>query len=118
MAQWVNDPAYLCGGAGMILGLARWVKDLVLLWLWHRSQLWLRFNPCLRNFHMLQGWLKKKKKTGEIDHVDYTNLSTSVYIFHENLKKRRRGIPVGALWKRIRLGTMRLQVRPWPRSVG
>ena len=33
MAQWVNDPAYLCGGAGLIPGFGpmQWVKDPVLL---------------------------------------------------------------------------------------
>ena len=29
VAQWINDPACLCGGAGSIPGLAQWVKDLV-----------------------------------------------------------------------------------------
>ena len=28
------------------------------------------------------------------------------------------GIPVVVQWKQIQLGTMRLQVCPWPRSVG
>ena len=28
VAQWVNDPAYLCGGVGWIPGLAQWFKDL------------------------------------------------------------------------------------------
>ena len=35
---------------------AQWVKDLVLLQLWHRLQLWLRFNPWPGNFSML--WVK------------------------------------------------------------
>ena len=39
-----------------------WVKDLVLLQLWCRLQLPLRFNPWPRNFHVLWVWLKKKKK--------------------------------------------------------
>ena len=30
------------------------LKDLVLLLLWHRSQLWLGFNAWPRIFHMLQ----------------------------------------------------------------
>ena len=41
-----------CGGAGLILSLAQWVKRL--LQLWPGSQLKLRFNPWPRNFHMLQ----------------------------------------------------------------
>lgn len=36
----------------MIPGLAQWVKDLKLLQLWHRSQLWLRFHPWPGNFHI------------------------------------------------------------------
>ena len=43
--------------------VAQWVKDLALRQLWCRSQLWLRFSPWPRNFHMLQGHRKKKKKS-------------------------------------------------------
>ena len=63
MVQRVNDPARLCGGAGHSLGLAQWVKYLVLLQLWCRSQLWLGFDFCPRNFHMPQGVAKKQNKT-------------------------------------------------------
>ena len=43
--------------------MAQWVKDLVLLQLWHRMQLHLRFDTWSRNnFHMLKGQPKKKKK--------------------------------------------------------
>ena len=38
------------------------VKDLVLLQLWNRSQLWSGFNPWPANFHMPQAQTKKKKK--------------------------------------------------------
>ena len=31
VVQWVNDPACLCGGSGLLPGLVQWVKDLVLL---------------------------------------------------------------------------------------
>ena len=61
MAQWVNDPACLCGIAGSIPGPAQWVKDPTLLQLWYRSQLPLGFDPWPRNFHMLQVQLQKKK---------------------------------------------------------
>ena len=54
MTQWVNDLACLCGGTGLIPGLAQWVKDTKL------QQLWLRFDPWPRNIHMPQVWLKKK----------------------------------------------------------
>ena len=30
MAQWVDNPACLCGGASSIPTLAQWVKDLAL----------------------------------------------------------------------------------------
>ena len=51
VAQWINDPAYLCEGAGPIPGPVQWVK--VLLQLWHKLQLWLGFDPWPRNFHRL-----------------------------------------------------------------
>ena len=62
MAQWVNDPAYLCGGTSSITSPVKWVKDLVLLYLWHRLQLQFRFDSWPRNFHMLHGRRKRKKK--------------------------------------------------------
>lgn len=43
VAQGINDPAYLCEGAGPIPGPVQWVK--VLLQLWHKLQLWLGFDP-------------------------------------------------------------------------
>ena len=51
MAQWVNDPACPCDVV-LILGLARWDKDLVLLQLWCTLQTWLGFDPWPGNFHM------------------------------------------------------------------
>jgi len=53
--QWVNDPTCLCGGPSLISGQVQWVKDLALL------QLQLRFDLWPRNFHMLWVWPKKKK---------------------------------------------------------
>ena len=38
------------------------VNDLVFLKLWHRLQLWLRFDPWPRNFHVPHVQPKKKKK--------------------------------------------------------
>lgn len=52
--------AYLCGIAGSILGPAQRVKDPMLPRLWHRTQ--IGFDPCHRNFHILQVRPKKEKK--------------------------------------------------------
>ena len=40
--------------------MARWVKDLMLLQLWHRSHLWFRFYHWPGNFHMPQMQPKNK----------------------------------------------------------
>ena len=60
VAQWVNDPACLCAGKGLIPGPAQCIKDLLLLQLWHRLQFWLRFDPWPGNFH--RPWMQPKKK--------------------------------------------------------
>lgn len=61
MVQWDNNLACLCGGAGLIPSLAQWVKDMALPQLWHRSQLWIRFDPWLRNFQYATGAAKNEK---------------------------------------------------------
>ena len=39
--------------------MTQWVKDPALPQLWHRLQLWLRFDPWPENSHMLLVWPKK-----------------------------------------------------------
>ena len=65
----VNDLASLCGVAGCIPSRVQWVKDLLLLRLWHRLRLRLGFSPWPRNSHILWGWLKKKKRNPGLPQV-------------------------------------------------
>ena len=53
-----------CWDAGLILSPAQWVKDRVLLQLWHRSLLWLRSDPWPGSYvcHRAPEKGKKKKK--------------------------------------------------------
>ena len=44
--------------------VAQGVKDPALLQLWHRSKLWLGFEPWPGSFHMPWVWVKKEKKKG------------------------------------------------------
>ena len=62
MAQWVKDPACLCGVACSIPSSTQWVRDLVLPQLLHRLQLHLGFDPWPGNFPLLPVWPKMKKK--------------------------------------------------------
>ena len=67
MAHWVKN---LTAASRVAMEAKVWslvpcsgLKKPVMLQLWHRSQLWLGFNPCPKNFHMLHVWpLRKKKK--------------------------------------------------------
>lgn len=57
---WVND-LLVSGVTGSVPGQAQWVKDPTWLQLWRMWQVWLRFGPWPRNFHMTRVWLKKEK---------------------------------------------------------
>ena len=112
----VKDPA-LSGGAGWITGLAQWIKDLVLLQLWHRSQLWLRFNPWPRNFHMLPVPSQKKKKN------THTHTHTHIYIwlgfgFNTSQNTEKQLSDWSVTWRKLQhRGWVWLRKQPWGRKV-
>ena len=62
VVQQLKDPALSLWQRGLIPSLAQWIKDPALPWLWHRSQLWLGFDPCPRNSNVPHVNQKKKKK--------------------------------------------------------
>ena len=70
---------------------AQWAKDLSLLQLWCRSQLWLwlRFDPWFGNFHMPWVWSgKQKNKKKHTFHpyscTDHPALQSSHFCFTED----------------------------------
>lgn len=50
LAQWINDPASVCGDAGLIPGPTQWVKNPVLSQLWCGLLLRLLSDPAKKKF--------------------------------------------------------------------
>ena len=62
MAQWVNNPACLCGVAGSVPTWHSGLRSQQLSQLWCRSQMWLGFNPWPRKLPYAVGMLCGRKR--------------------------------------------------------
>ena len=97
----VVNPTSIHGDSSSLPGLAQWVENLVLLWLWHR--LWLRFNfqpgkflcpGCGPKKQKKKTNKKKKKKNLPSREVNkfhnicrYILINTEELYFQENVSK-------------------------------
>ena len=81
VTQWVNDPACLCRSASLITSPARWVKDQVLLQLWHRLQLQLGFNRSTAWELIYATSIARKKRKEKLFSISYIFICFKFWLY-------------------------------------